>query len=109
MRTRIAVGLVAAFAAGMPLVPMSAKAACTQIIYAERATLNSVGTTIVGRNTSTDAFSWSAFTTNAQFANLIFSAVAQRNRLFVAGGAASCPADGTLRGMGTITQIIQQP
>ena len=34
MRTRIAVGLVAAFAAGMPLVPMSAKAACRiKLIY----------------------------------------------------------------------------
>ena len=109
MRTRIAVGLVAAFAAGMPLVPMSAKAFCTQTIYAERAASDGNITSILGRNTATNNFFWDAFTTNDQLAELIFSAVAQHNRVEVTGDAASCPAIGPSRAMGVITLMVQQP
>jgi hypothetical protein len=116
MRTRMAVGLAAAFTAGMALVPMSAKATCTQTIYAERAASDGTTTQLLGRNENQVGypvgefeFFWHANTTNAQLANLIFSAVSQRNLVEVTGSAASCPATGTSRAMGNITLIVQQP
>jgi hypothetical protein len=111
MRTRIAVGLAAAFTAGMAVVPMSAKALCTQTFYAELAYLNVDTVVLTGRTSSTSLVIWSAETqsTDPKLANLIFSAVAQRNRLSVVGNMDSCPTTGTDRYMGTINTIVQQP
>jgi len=111
MRTRIAVGLVATFAAGMAFVPLSAKATCVQTIYAERASSTASGNvvSVTGRNDSTSDFVWTATTNFAPVASLIFSAVAQRNLVTITGSASSCPGDGTNRAMGSIQLIVQQP
>lgn len=114
MQTRTAIGLVAAFTAGMALVPMSAKAICQQEIYADRGFSDGTGTQILGRISSAvdvNSFSYGYFatTTNPLLSNLIFSAVANHNRLFVVGNAQSCPTTGVFRDMGTIIQITQQP
>jgi hypothetical protein len=113
MRTRIAVGLAAAFAAGMALVPMPAKAACTVTFYADRADVERVGgvtdVSIIGRINFFDNFYYRASTTNPLFAGMIFSAVAQRNVVMVTGNVA-CPAGGEgEQNLGTITLLIQQP
>ena len=58
MQTRIAVALAAAFAAGMALVPMSAKAACTQVLYAQRGFSDGTTAQILGRVNSIDTFAF---------------------------------------------------
>jgi hypothetical protein len=88
---------------------MSAKAVCTQIIYADRSFSDGATAQIVGRANTTDNFAYFASTTNAQIADLIFAAVAQRNRVYVVGSAANCPATGDLRDIGNVLQIFQQP
>jgi hypothetical protein len=109
MKTRTAVVLVAAFTAGMALVPMSAKAICQQTIYAERGLSDGTNAQVLGHFSSIDDHVFFATTTNAQFAGLIWAAVAQRNTIIVFGNAATCPTTGTLRDMGTILTIIQNP
>jgi hypothetical protein len=108
MRTPISL-VMAALTAGMVALPISADAACTQVIYAERALSSGVTAQLLGRNTSTDPFQWFGNTTNAQFADLIFSAVAVRNRVMVTGDAAACPTTGTTRFIGNIQRIVQSP
>jgi hypothetical protein len=111
MQTRTAMALVAAFTAGMALVPMSAKAVCQQTIYAERS-FSDGGVTpsqIIGHVSTVDPFSYVATTTNPLIAGLIFAAVANRNSVFIVGSAANCPTTGNLRDMGAIIQIFQQP
>jgi hypothetical protein len=109
MQIRTAIGFVAAFTAAIALVPMSAKAVCTQVIYADRSFSDGANAQIVGRVNTTDNFAYFAATTNNQIAALIFSAVAQRNRVYVVGSAASCPTTGDLRDIGNVLQIFQQP
>jgi hypothetical protein len=114
MQIRTAIGLVAAFTAGMALVPMSAKAICQQEIYADRGFSNGMSTEVIGRlssaqNPNAFTFVYLATTTNSVLANLIFAAVANHNRLLVIADAASCPAAGTVRDMGTILQLYQNP
>jgi hypothetical protein len=109
MRTRTGVGLVAAFTIGMAFVPMSANAACTQTIYADRAYSDGTMAHVLGRVQSADNFAYSADTTNALFAEIIFASVAHRNRLYITGNAGSCPTTGDVRDMGTILEIYQQP
>jgi hypothetical protein len=111
---QIRTAIVAAFTAGMALVPMSAKALCQQEIYADRGFSDGTTTQVMGRTDSTvDAnvftYAYTAETTNAIFANLIFAAVAGHNRLFVVGEATTCPTTGQFRDMGTIVQLFQQP
>ena len=106
--------IVAACSAGIALVPMSAKAACQTEIYADRAISDGMSTQVTGRTDSTVdgaafTYAYTAETTNAVLANLIFAAVASHNRLFVIGSAASCPTTGAFRDMGTISQLFQQP
>jgi hypothetical protein len=114
MQTKTAIALVAAFTAGMALVPMSAKAVCQQEIYADRGSFDGTTTQVLGRLSSAvevNAFSFAYFatTTNALISNLIFSAVGNHNRLFIVGDAATCPTTGEFREMGNILQIFQQP
>jgi hypothetical protein len=109
MRTRTAIGLAAVFIAGMTLVPMSAKAVCQVTIYAERSVSDGTNAQVLGRVSSADAFSYFASTAVAQLANLIFSAVAQRNSLVVVGNVGACPTTGALRDLGTILTLVQQP
>src|SRR5712671_479813 len=99
MQTRTAIGLVAAFTAGMTLVPMSAKAICQQEIYADRAFTDGTNSQILGRISSAldiNAFSFGYFatTTNPVFSTLLFAAVANHNRLFIVADAQSCPTTG---------------
>jgi hypothetical protein len=108
MRTPISL-VMAALTAGVVALPMSAKATCTQIIYAERALSTGAITQLLGRNTSIDTFQWFGNTTNAQFASLIFSAVAVRNRVMVTGDAAACPTAGTTRFIGNIQRMVLSP
>jgi hypothetical protein len=112
MRTRIAVGLVAAVAAGMALVPMSAKAFCIQTIYAERALAATNTAELRGRTSSTDTTMWISTTpVDSVFTPLIFSAVSQRNRVMVTAGTetSACPAAGVSRNMGTISALEISP
>jgi hypothetical protein len=114
MHTRTATALVAAFTAGMALVPVSAKAVCQQEIYADRASFDGTTTQVLGRVSSAvdvNAFSYAYFatTTNASISNLIFAAVGNRNRLFIVGDTTTCPTTGEFRGMGNILEIFQQP
>jgi hypothetical protein len=117
MQTRTSIGLVAAFTAGMALVPMSAKAICQQTIRAEHSFSDGTNTQVLGHVTTTDPFTYFASTTNAVISNLIFAAVANRNTVLIIGDAAGCPPPpttvpvpaGTALGMGTILQIFQQP
>jgi len=109
MQTRTAIALVAAFTAGMALVPMSAKAICQQTIYAERSFTDGTNGQIIGHVNTTDDHAFLASTTNPVISSAIFAAVANRNTVFIVGGAASCPTTGALRDMGTIIQIFQQP
>jgi hypothetical protein len=111
---QIRAAIVAAFTAGMALVPMSAKAVCQQEIYADRATLDGTTTQILGRVSSAvdiNAFQYAyyATTTNALFSNLIFAAVANHNRLFIVADTQTCPTTGEFRTMGNILEITQQP
>ena len=111
---QIRTAIVAAFTAGMALVPMSAKALCQQEIYADRGFSDGTNIQVIGRtDTATDptafTYAYTAETTNALFANLIFAAVASHNRLFVSGSASTCPTAGQFRDMGTIVQVEQQP
>jgi hypothetical protein len=78
---QIRAAIVAAFTAGMALVPMSAKAICQQEIYADRGFTDGTNAQVLGRISSAldpNAFSYGYFaaTTNALFAHLIFAAVA---------------------------------
>jgi hypothetical protein len=109
MQTKTTIGLVAAFTAGMALVPMSAKAICLQTFYAERGYSDGTMVQVLGHVNTTDDFAYYAETTNALFSDLIFAAVAQRNRIFVVGNATSCPTTGTLRNIGTVLELYQQP
>jgi hypothetical protein len=114
MQTRTAIGLVAAFTAGMVLVPMSAKAICQQEIFAERGFSDGTNTQVVGRLSSgaaADAFTfiYLASTVNPTLADLIFAAVAHHNRLVIVANAQSCPTTGAVRDMGAIIQIYQEP
>jgi hypothetical protein len=111
---QIRAAIVAAFTAGMALVPMSAKAVCQQEIYADRASFDGTTTQVLGRISSavdTNAFSYAYFatTTTVTISNLIFAAVANHNRLFIVGDTATCPTTGEFRGMGNILDIFQQP
>jgi hypothetical protein len=110
MRTPMAVA-AAAFTAAMVLVPMSAEATCTQVIYAERAISTANTTQLAGRTTSTSLIIWFGSTADDTLASLIHSAVAQRNRVQITGDAAACPvapATGN-RSVGTIISLVQQP
>jgi hypothetical protein len=115
MQTRTAIGvLVAAFAAGMTLIPMSAKAICQQGFYADRGFSDGTNTQVLGRTdtiTDVNAFTYAyyAMTTNALFSDLIFAAVAHHNRLFIVGDAQTCPTTGQFRNIGNIVQIYQEP
>jgi hypothetical protein len=109
MQTRTAIALVAAFTAGMALVPMSAKAICQQTIYAERSFTDGTNGQIIGHVSTVDTFAWIATTTNPVISSVIFAAVANRNTVFIVGDAASCPTTGDLRAIGNILQIFQQP
>jgi hypothetical protein len=109
MQTRTAIALVAAFTAGMALVPMSAKAICQQTIYAERSFTDGTNGQIIGHVSTVDTFAWIATTTNPVISSAIFAAVANRNTVFIVGDAASCPTTGDLRAIGNILQIFQQP
>ena len=114
MQIRPAIVVVAAFAAGMALVPMSAKAICQQEIYADRAFSDGANSQVLGRISSAvdpNAFMYGYFATtaNALFSNLIFAAVANHNRLFIVGDAQTCPTTGEFRSMGNILQVFQQP
>jgi hypothetical protein len=114
MQIRAAIGVVAAFTAGMVLVPMSAKAICEQEFYADRAFSDGTNINVLGRTDTTvdsNAFTYAyvAETTNALFANMIFAAVASHNRIFVIGNAQTCPTTGQFRDIGTIVQLFQQP
>jgi len=109
MQTRTAIALVAAFTAGMALVPMSAKAICQQTIYAERSFTDGTNGQIIGHVITVDTFAWIATTTNPVISSVIFAAVANRNTVFIVGDAASCPTTGDLRAIGNILQIFQQP
>ena len=114
MRTRIAVGLVATFAAGMALVPMSAKAACPVKMYADRAVVEPADprvnvVEIIGRTNFFDPYYYRASTTDPLIAGMIFSAVAQHNPVWVTGDVAACPMGGVEHNLGTITSLIQQP
>jgi hypothetical protein len=108
MQTRTVV-LAAAFSAGMALVPISAKAVCTQVFYAQRGFSDGTTAQILGRVNAIDTFAFFANTTNAQLANLIFAAVAHHNRVVVIGDAGSCPTTGNERFMGNVVQIFQEP
>jgi hypothetical protein len=101
MQTRTAIGFAAAFTAGMALVPMSAKAICQQEIYADRGFSDGTNAQILGRLSSVDDV--------PLFANQIFAATANHNRVFVVASATSCPTTGALRDMGTIIQIFINP
>jgi hypothetical protein len=114
MKSKRAIGFGAAFAAGMALVPMSAKAVCQQEIYADRGFSDGTNSQILGRVSSAvdpNAFTYVYFasTTNAVLANQIFAAAANHNRVFVVASAQSCPTTGALRDMGTVIQIYQNP
>jgi hypothetical protein len=106
--------IVAAFTAGMALVPMSAKAICQQEIYADRGFTDGTNSQVLGRVSSAvdpNAFTYGYFATtaNALFSNLIFAAVANHNHLFIVGDAQTCPTTGEFRIMGNILQVFQQP
>jgi hypothetical protein len=109
MQIRAAIGVVAAFTAGMVLVPMSAKAICQQTIYAERSFSDGTNGQILGHVSTVDDHAFFASTTNPVISSAIFAAVANRNSVFIIGNATSCPTTGTLRDMGIIIQIFQQP
>ena len=114
MQIRAAIVAAFTFTAGMALVPMSAKAICQQEIYADRGSFDGTTTQVLGRISSAvdpNAFMYGYFatTTNAVISNLIFAAVANHNRLFIVGDAATCPTTGEFREMGNILQIFQQP
>jgi hypothetical protein len=109
MQIRAAIGVVAAFTAGMVLVPMSAKAICQQTIYAERSFSDGTNGQILGHVSTVDDHAFFASTTNPVVSSAIFAAVANRNSVFIIGNATSCPTTGTLRDMGIIIQIFQQP
>ena len=114
MQTRTVIGFAAAFTAGMALVPMSAKAVCQQEFYADRGFSDGTNAQILGRVSSAvdpNAFSFAYFasTTIPLFANQIFAATANHNRVFVVASAPSCPTTGALRDMGTIIQIFINP
>jgi hypothetical protein len=114
MQIRAAIGVVAAFTAGMVLVPMSAKAICEQQFYADRAFSDGTTIQVLGRTDSTVdpntfTYAYVAETTNALFANMIFAAVASHNRIFIIGNAQTCPTTGQFRDIGTIVQLFQQP
>jgi hypothetical protein len=109
MQIRAAIGVVAAFTAGMVLVPMSAKAICQQTIYAERSFSDGTNGQIIGHVSTVDDHAFFASTTNPVISSAIFAAVANRNSVFIIGNATSCPTTGTLRDMGIIIQIFQQP
>jgi hypothetical protein len=111
---QIRAAIVAAFTAGMALVPMSAKAVCQQEIYADRGFTDGTNSQVLGRVSSAvdpNAFTYGYFATtaNALFSNLIFAAVANHNRLFVVADAQTCPTTGQFRLMGNILQVFQQP
>lgn len=109
MKTLIATTLGAALTATMALLSTPAHATCTQIIYAERAFSTGTGATVYGRTTSTSTVIWLGGTANATLADLIFAAVAQRNRIQITGNATVCPTTGTFLSVGTISSIVQQP
>ncbi|MGH7065254.1 MAG: hypothetical protein ACREET_14355 [Stellaceae bacterium] len=109
MKTPIAAMLGAAATVGMALLSIPAHATCVQFIYAERAISSGTGATVYGRTTSTSTTIWLGSTGNATLANLIFSAVAERNRIEIIGTATTCPTAGTFRSVGTISTIVQQP
>jgi|SRR6516162_10964725 hypothetical protein len=114
MQIRPAIVVVAAFAAGMALVPMSAKAICQQEISADRAFSDGTNVQVLGHTDSTVdvnvfTYAYVAETTNTVFANMIFAAVGSHNRLFIVGGATTCPTTGQFRDIGTIIELFQQP
>jgi hypothetical protein len=114
MQTRTAIGLVAAFTAGMTLVPMSAKAVCQQEIQADRSFSDGTNSQILGRLSSVvdgNAFTFAYFasTTNAVLASQIFAASANHNRVFIVASATACPTTGALRDMGNILQLYVNP
>ncbi len=110
MKTSITAILVAALTTGAALAPKPAHAICSQIIYAERAFSTGAGATLYGRTTSTTSVIWLGSTANPTLASLIFSAVAQRNRVQVTGNAAVCPAATPgLHSVGTITSLVLSP
>jgi hypothetical protein len=111
---QIRAAIVAAFTAGVALVPMSAKALCQQEIFADRAFSDGVTTQVLGHTDSTVdpnvfTYAYVAETTNALFANLIFAAVASHNRLSIVGNATTCPTTAQFRDIGTIIEMFQQP
>jgi hypothetical protein len=114
MKTRTAIGFLAAFTAGMALVPMSAKAVCQKEIYADRGFSNGTATEILGRvSTGEDptafSFVYMAATTSPVFANQIFAATANHNRVAVIGDVGACPTTGAIRNLGTIIQLYINP
>jgi hypothetical protein len=109
MQTRRGIGFVSALIVGMAFLPTPAKAVCTQSIYAEEAYTDGSTARVFGHVTTGDQFSYFAQSNNAFFANLIFAAVASHNRLYITGGAQSCPTTGSFRDMGNILEIYQNP
>lgn len=111
MKTSVAAVLGAALMAGMALVPTSARAVCTQTIYAERSVSTGTTTQLLGRNFSTSTNGWFGTTANVALGDAIAAAVAQRSRVTVTGDAASCPplpAAG-FANIGAITLLIISP
>jgi hypothetical protein len=123
---QIRTAIVAAFTAGMALVPMPAKAICDQTIYADYAFTDGTTTQIVGHplmgippnpGTILIPYTYSSVTEKPIIASLIFAAVANRNPVRVIGDAGACPPppttvpvpNGTILSMGNILQIIQYP
>ena len=109
MKTLVVLILLLGFLMGGMVVVKPAEAACGQTIYADRAYSTGGVTYVYGRTSSlaTQIYYWN--TANAVLANMIFNAVAQRNRLFVLGNATACPTTGTTLFGGTIQYMYQQP
>jgi hypothetical protein len=101
--------IVAAFTAGMALVPMSAKAVCMIGIYAERSQANGAGmvTRVSGRVAIDDPFYYYADTTDVDFKGMIAAAVAQHSTLLIVGNAGACPTTPATgpRPVGNILQL----
>jgi hypothetical protein len=117
MQTRTTIALAAAFTVGMALVPMSAKAICQQMIYADYSFTDGTNTLIIGHSNISTPFTYSATTTNPVISALIFAAVAHRTPVLVIGDAQSCPTTpttvpapaGIQLSIGNIIQIFQYP